>query len=289
MPDPVNVFAKRWKFIVGLTIIATVIAFISAELSPRKYLSTATALPANTAVGDKARIFNNNIEALYSDLGSPDDLDRLEGTASLDTIYIATAHDLNLIRYYNIRPSEKALYKAALQLKHSSDIRRTGYGELEVKAWDGDEYMAAKMANMLLQKLQQLHQHLQSRRTAQVLQKIKDDYAIRQKQYKQVADTIAKLSGTDAEIEQAKKAALFDQLQQYEKLVDQYQLALNSSPEVLLIIENARPAIKADRPRIMLTVLVVLFGSFLFAFLLALFLESRNEREASGYKPQAAS
>ena len=280
MPDPVNVFAKRWKLILGLTLIATIIAFMAAELSPRKYLSTATALPANTVVADKARIFNNNIEALYSDLGTADDLDRLEGTASLDTIYIATAHDLNLVRHYNVRPSEKALYKAASQLKHSSDIHRNGYGELEVKVWDGDEFMAAKLANMLLQKLQQLHQHLQSRRTAQVLQKIKEDYAIKQKQYKEVADTLSSLLGVDAEIEQAKKTALFDQLQLYEKLVGQYQLALSSSPEVLLVIENARPAIRADRPRIMLTTLVVLFGSFFFSFMLALFLESRKQESS---------
>ena len=91
MPDLITVFSKRWKLIAGLTLLSVLIAFVVCLISPKKYLSTATALPANTLIADKARIFNNNIEALYSDFGATDELDKLEGTAALDTIFIAAA------------------------------------------------------------------------------------------------------------------------------------------------------------------------------------------------------
>src|SRR3954466_3234295 len=109
MPDLMNVFAKRWKFILALTLIATVIALVVALLSPKKYLSTATALPANSVVADKAHIFNPNIEALYSDFGTPDELDRLEGTGLLDTIFIATAKELQLAGHYGINDPGEGL------------------------------------------------------------------------------------------------------------------------------------------------------------------------------------
>ncbi|MGZ3939284.1 MAG: Wzz/FepE/Etk N-terminal domain-containing protein, partial [Flavisolibacter sp.] len=96
MPDLLLVFSNRWKLVTAITLCATVLALIIAMLSPKKYLSTATALPVNSVTADKARIFNSNIEALYSDFGTPDELDRLEGTARLDTIFIAASEKFNL-------------------------------------------------------------------------------------------------------------------------------------------------------------------------------------------------
>src|SRR5215217_83122 len=136
MPDLLFVFAKRWKLILVFGLLATAVALIAVLLSPKKYLSTATALPANSVVADKARIFNNNIEALYSDFGTPDELDRLEGTAVLDTIFIAAAKDFDLATHYDLPSPGENLYKAASRLKKNSSISPSAYGELKVKVWD---------------------------------------------------------------------------------------------------------------------------------------------------------
>ena len=48
MPDLFVVFERRWKFILGLTITATVIAVVIAMVLPKQYLSVATALPVNS-------------------------------------------------------------------------------------------------------------------------------------------------------------------------------------------------------------------------------------------------
>src|SRR5678816_2636860 len=100
MPDLINVFARRWRMILLFTVAAALIAFAVSFLSPEKYLSTATALPVNVMVNERSRIFNPNIQVLYSDFGTPDELDKLEGTALLDTIFLAVAKDLSLDQHY---------------------------------------------------------------------------------------------------------------------------------------------------------------------------------------------
>jgi hypothetical protein len=276
MPDLIVVFSRWWKFIIGLAILAAVVALIACLVSPKEYLSTATALPANSMTADKARIFNNNIEALYSDFGTPDELDRIEGTAVLDTIFIAAAQEFKLAEHYNISTSGESGYKAAVKLKKNSKISRSAYGELKVKVWDKDRNTAAALSNALLDKIQALHQHLQNENNTTVLQKVKEDYARKQQQYKTTVDSMQRATGAESDIAQAKKTALFEQLQQYEKLVDQYQLALSTNPPVLLNVERARPSLWADKPRTVEIVLLTFFAALLVSFLISLFLHSRK-------------
>src|SRR4051812_46216389 len=115
MPDLFFVFSKRWKLIIGLTLTATIIALVICLLLPKKYLSTATALPANSAVADKARLFNPNIESLYSDFGSPDELERILGASDMDTLYIEAAKEFNLEKHYGISGNSEGVFKAAQQ------------------------------------------------------------------------------------------------------------------------------------------------------------------------------
>jgi uncharacterized protein involved in exopolysaccharide biosynthesis len=70
--------------------------------------------------------------------------------------------------------------------------------------------------------------------------------------------------------------ALAEQLQQYEKIVGEYQLINSSNSPVLLVVENARPPLWPDKPKILVTVLFTFFSAFVFSYLLALFIESRK-------------
>jgi uncharacterized protein involved in exopolysaccharide biosynthesis len=278
MPDLINVFVKRWKFILGLTLLAAVVGFVATLFSPKQYLSTATALPVSSFVADKARIFNPNIEELYSDFGTSDDLDKLEGTAILDTIFIAASNKLDLATHYGMENSGEGPYKAAMHLKKNSRINRSAYGELKVKVWDKDRNMAAEIANTLMQSIQQLHQHLQNESSVAILKAIRAEQAVKHEEFRRASDTIAKLTGADAEVWQAKKTVLLEQLQQYDKMIDQYQLAISTNPPVLLTVENARPPLWHDKPKTLLTVLLCAFIAFAFAFLMAIFTESRKQK-----------
>ena len=103
MPDLLNIISRWWKWIAGLTLIAAVLTLVILLLQPRYYLSVATALPANSSTFDKARIFNPNVQHLYSTLGTPDELDRFIGTASLEVLYVNLVKKYNLVAHYNIK------------------------------------------------------------------------------------------------------------------------------------------------------------------------------------------
>ncbi|MFL5786911.1 MAG: Wzz/FepE/Etk N-terminal domain-containing protein [Flavisolibacter sp.] len=275
MPDLFFVFTRRWKLIILITIVATLLAFGATIISPKKYLSIATALPANSVLSDKARIFNSNVQSLYSDIGTADELDKIEGTATLDTIYIKTSKDYNLAGHYLIADSGESIYKAAIELKNNSRISRSAYGELKVKVWDKDRNLAAALANSLLQNLQVLHQHLQNQGNSIVLQRIKEDYAAKRKLYQQLNDSVhSQSSAENNDIFKAELDGLMDQIQQDDKLIGQYQLALNTNPQVLLTVENARPSLWPDKPKVLETILLTFFASFLFSYLISLLLES---------------
>jgi len=269
MPDLISIIVKRWKLITAVTLLASFIALVAALVSPKKYLSVATALPANSLIADKGRIFNQNIQELYSDFGTADELDKLEGTGNLDTIFIAASEKFNLDKHYHISPSGESFYSAALKLKANSKIARSSYGELKAKVWDEDKNLAAEIANFLMQEIQNIHQHLQNENNAAVLEKLKQDFTVKQNHYMQLADST---TGTA----NARLNDLSGQLQEEEKMINQYQLAINTNAPVLLIVENARPSFWPDKPKIAATVLFAFFGALIFSFLLTLFIESRK-------------
>jgi tetratricopeptide (TPR) repeat protein len=277
MPDLLIILSRWWKFILGLTAGAVILAFIITLLLPKQYLSTATALPANSLVADKARILNDNIEALYPEIGLPDELDKLEGTAALDTLFIAVANEFKLDEHYHIHTSDESIDKAVLKLRKNSNISRTGYGELRIKVWDIDRNIAAAMANSFLSKLQALHQHLQNENNLVVLQRLKEAYASKEKLFNNYSDSGVK-TGAAQELMAAQKATILEQLKQYQLAMDQYELAIKTNPPVLLSVEKARPAVWSDRPKIFQILVLTAIAAFLFSFLLAVSFESRNKK-----------
>jgi tetratricopeptide (TPR) repeat protein len=277
MPDLLIILSRWWKFILGLTAGAVILAFIITLLLPKQYLSTATALPANSLVADKARILNVNIEALYPEIGLPDELDKLEGTAALDTLFIAVANEFKLDEHYHIHTSDESIDKAVLKLRKNSNISRTGYGELRIKVWDIDRNIAAAMANSFMSKLQALHQHLQNENNLVVLQRLKEAYASKEKLFNNYSDSVVK-TGAAQELMAAQKATILEQLKQYQLAMDQYELAIKTNPPVLLTVEKARPAVWSDRPKIFQILVLTAIAAFLFSFLLAVSFESRNKK-----------
>jgi capsular polysaccharide biosynthesis protein len=303
MPDIISIINLRWRLIFLLTLLATVVALIATLLSPKLYLSTATALPANPVLSDKARIFNPNIEELYPSLGTPDELDKIEGTTKLDTIFIAIANDFQLAAHYGINEND-ALHKAALKLKKNSDISRSAYGELRLRVWDKDKMMAAQLANAYLQKLNEFHQHIQTANSAMVLQKIKEDLAAKQnemdsaeqsmisfktgspvynrddQQYNKndlANDTLIALKRQSNSDIAGNINTLSDQVKEYRTLINQYELSLKTTPAVLVVVENARPALVWDKPNLPRNLAFAFFAALVFSILLAVFIDGRNK------------
>lgn len=254
MPELFDLLMKWWKQMLAVMITALVIAGLIVFLQAPQYLSIATAVPASAYSADRSRIFNENVDGLYSNLGSPEDLDMMLGTARLDTLYLAITDQFNLFDHYKIPADEEApRLKAARKLKKYSSIIKGDFGELRVKVWDTDKKLAPQLANALLDKIQAIHRDLQSAGNVTTLNGLRESRVKLQLQ----ADSLN---------EETKKAALTGRIAQYDKLIGEYQLMVDSKPPVLLVVERASASLKPDRPR----KAEILLGTFVLSFLFAL-------------------
>ncbi|MFN2457003.1 MAG: hypothetical protein ABR502_02270 [Chitinophagaceae bacterium] len=286
MPDLLQVFSKWWRVVIGFTLITTALAVLIIFLQRKQYLSTVTALPSNSLTSDKSRLFNENIQHLYSTLGTTDELDRFEGTARLDTLYEAVAKQLFLEKYYNL----ESVYAVIKKLRKNTKIERSPYGELKIKAWDTNPSMAAGIANALFEHLQSIHQSLQNQNNTILVQKLKSNFDSLSREYSSgtasglsyqtnnnsidSTRSIDKLS--NVQINPVKMQVLKEQLYQQQKLISEYSLAIAANPPSLLVVEKARPSHKADRPKKLQWLSVIFFATLVFGLLLSFLLERRN-------------
>src|SRR5260221_5380861 len=278
MPDIFYLVSKWWKQMLAVVVISLVAAGIVIFLQPHQYLSVTTAMPGNPLSADKAKIFNHNIQELYSNIGLPDDLDMILGTARLDTVYLAVTDQFNLFDHYKISDNGEKRIKAARLLKKYSHVMKSEYGELQVKVWDTDKDLAPQLANAIMTKLESIHNALQNENNNQALQSLQ--LAI--KKIQADIDSINLLHPGIALTQQAeepysiRRKVLLGQLEEYQKLAGEYQLLTNAGSQVLLVVEKARPATRPDKPDWIKTIVATAFLSLIFALLAALVMEKRK-------------
>jgi hypothetical protein len=280
MPDLFYLVPKWWKQILFIVVLSLIVAYALLYLRPVKYLATTTALPASSYASDKAKIFNENIQLLYPAIGTAEDLDLIVGTGQLDTVYIAVAEQFGLAGHHKTQEKgDAAKRKAALLLKSNTRIIKSDYGELKVKVWDSDKTIAPQLANAILQKLGTMHENMRNESNKAILKALENSRANIQLKIDSITIFLA-TPEIMAPVQQPylqRRNALAGQLDQYGKLISEYQLMVDNKPPVLVIVEKAREPDWPDKPK-KLPVLVATFVlSFLFALLVILVIEKRKE------------
>ena len=274
MPDISSLISRWWKQILFLVVISLVIAGVIVFFKPDQYLSVATAVAGNSLSSDKSRIFSQNIEGLYSDLGSPDELDVIVGTAQLDTIYLAVTDAFNLYDHYKIRNSDDgARLKSAKKLKKNSRIIKSDYGELKVKVWDTDRNLAPQLANALMTELEHIHRNIKNSNNKKVLESLQRVLSNNQNKIDSINFSQDKNTGT---LKGSQEALLY-QIEEYEKLSKQYRMIVDSNPPALIIVETARPALQPDKPKRLEILVATAVLSLLFAFFVSLLFDRRKK------------
>nr|MBA2498834.1 hypothetical protein [Chitinophagaceae bacterium] len=254
LPDFFDILKYWWKKILMTVIIATAIIVIILMIKPKEYLGITTALPASEFLTDRGGIFNENIQALYSSLGTPDALDRVVGTSKLDTLYAILVDEFDLINDYKLTHKDNSRYRAINKLQDDTRVIKSDYGELKVKIWHRSPVMAAKLSRAFMQQLQKMHQQVQLVNNKKVMQNI-------ERSYKEKLNELSALENGNNNngnntidsmyapvVKTLRSNALMQQLTEYEKLMGQYNLVINTEAQVLVVVENAPVPVKADRP-----------------------------------------
>lgn len=268
MPDLLDLFKKWWKQIVLVVVLSVLVVGVITFLKPTQYLAIATSVPASSFAADRSKIFNENIQALYSTLGTPDDLDMIVGTAQLDTVYLAVTDRFNLFDHYKVsEQGNAARKKSASLLKKNSRVMKSEYGELKVKVWDTDKNLAPQLANSIMDVLQLIHQDLQSEGNRSAREGLKTAIATTRARI----DSI-RVSGKSTDTVDE----LTRQLAGYEKLFNEYDLLLNTKPPVLVAVEKATSPEWPDRPKKLRILVATAFLALLFSIIAAMVMEGRK-------------
>ncbi len=256
---------KKWRRpIISLVIVATVIASIVAILLPKKYSSTAVVFPVNSMLADKSRLFNSNIQQLYSEYGGSDDLDHLYAIVSSYTVFGFITDSFHLIEHYRINGvPEKARDVAVKRLKKNTDIIKSENGELRIEVWDKDNKMAADIANAMLYKIQSISKDIMWQANIATLN------ALRKDQSQTITDTghIARSSGP----------ALSTERVSFDKEIRELEVSLDAAPPVFVVLEKPVPSFEAGKPRIWMIIVGTFLLSAFFAIIAALIAE-RSKR-----------
>jgi uncharacterized protein involved in exopolysaccharide biosynthesis len=253
-----RVLINQWKFILALLLIAMLAAAAYTWFKKPEYLSVTTALPSSVYANDRSRLFNENIQILYSELGTPDELDVIAASGQLDTVYLAVTDQFNLFDHYQSK-QPNAREKSAEILKGKSKVVKTGSGELKVSVWDTDPNLAPQLANAIMDQLQRIHTDARNAGNEHMIARLRISL-----------DSTLVLDSLNAE----EIKAIQEKIARLQKLMTEYELISEAKTPALVIIEKARPAIRADRPRCM----QILIGTFVLTLLLSFLLAIYRER-----------
>lgn len=245
MPDMLLLIKNWWKQTLLLCVLSLLVTGLIVFNQRPLYLSITTAVPASAFNNDKARLFNENIQQLYASLGNPDELDRVLGTAKLDTVYLAVARKFSLPDHYKTEEkAEAGIKRAASLLKKNASVIKSEYGELKVKVWDTDPALAPQLANAIMQQLQLLQQQLRSAGNLATLNALKK----------------ARAESDSIQTNQSQPM-----IAKYDQLIAEYTMQLQSNPPALIVAEEARIATEPDKPRRLQWMLTAGLLSVLFA------------------------
>lgn len=280
LAEIVPVLLKNKKLIIGFVVISLVITSITLFIVPKYYRSTSVVVAANPALADKARLFNKNIEGLYSNYGSSDDLDRIYGIANLDTTFKTIIREFNLIQYYKLKEDSADLNerKALLYLRDDLILQKTELNQLKIMVLTKDKILSAKIVNRVVSFVHEILQNVWRKSYQSSLKHLQYSITLFEKEYKNLSDSIVNNStnNTIVQLLSNKKYVILDQINEYQKAANEFALAIQNNPPALIEIEKGYPSAKADKPKKLEVLTAAFFISFIFACLLVLFYKRKN-------------
>lgn len=278
MPHTIQVLQKHTRFILLFTLFAMLVAFVTVLLVPKYFRSGARIIAANPQLTDKSRLFNENIQGLYSYFGSGDDLDRIIGVADMDTTYYQLVDQFNLIDYYRLDNDSMPLLrrKAILKLKKDISFQRTEQGQMRVLCWTKDKKLSADIVNAMIAIVQQKLESIWLSNYQQASAQLNASIIHHEQQYASLNDSISKASPTQQILLQKHMETLLEELSRYRKTAASFKLMGETVPPALYILEPAVPSAKAERPDELNTVLISGLAGFLFSILFLLLKDRRS-------------
>jgi hypothetical protein len=264
----ITVLRRQRSTLLLFTLLTAGAAAITVWLMPRSYRSAALVAAANPQLADKARLFNQQIQQLYSYFGSGDDLDRLIAIADMDTLHTVLIREFNLTGYYKSSGTSRALLErdARKKLQRDLHLERTEKGQLSVAVWMKDPVLAAAVVNRLVALVEQTATHIWHNSYTEQYTKLDSALQAAKQRYQQLQDS----SRAAAALSAIELKTISTELEQYQSARDVLAIAATTTAPALYVLEAAVPAAKAERPDAVMIILSAALAGFLAGLLLIL-------------------
>jgi capsular polysaccharide biosynthesis protein len=273
-----EVIRKRWKQSVIIVFIATVSAGAILFIQKPYFRSSAVFTAANPNLGDRSNIYRTEFWEQYFYYGGEVDNDRLMAVAKSEEMCRFMVDSFQLIKHYKINAEgERAAFLADYEYKENVRIHKNEFGHVKVNVWDTDKKLAAAIANAIMARVNEKSVASVNNMKVEILQKLRNDFNAQKDSLLLVEKNLQ--NGTDAFL-LARKTDLISQLNEKEKLIQQFNTSVNNV-SALFVIEEALPAFKKDKPQILSGIIMAAVISFVFSVLLLLFLEWRTARKTN--------
>ncbi len=278
LQSTVRMLQTKWKQILLFVFASLLVAAVSLFFIPKEYRSTSLLVSANPLLADKSHLLNSNIQYLYSVFGNGDDLERINGIATMDTVYKQLVDEFNLVEYYELNGKDKnrSRYKAVKALKEDLQIQKTELSQLKISIFTKSPELSANIVNRLVEITRNKEEAIWRSGYEKMLFNFNRSIDSLQKSYVALYDKSKDSKLQRLEIEVIKMNYLLEQIQTQEKAAGEIKLAIDNNAPSLFVLETAVPAVKSEKPNIPEVLILTALISLVFSAM-ALLVYNREE------------
>jgi hypothetical protein len=279
LQSTVHLIQIKWKQLLLFVMASLLVASITIFLVPKQYSSSSILVSANPSLADKAHILNQNIQNLYSVFGSGDDLERIIGIASMDTVYKQLVDEFNLVSYYQLTGSDTNRVplnqnllrrKAILELKDDINIQKTELAQLKISIWTKNAELSAKIVNRMVEITKLKEEDIWKSGYQKMLLNLNKSIDSLAKLEEVVSKDIKSQKENASQINIITSNSLFEQINAQQKAAGEFKLAIDNNAPAFFVLETAVPAAKSERPNILEVLILTAIVSFVFGVMVLL-------------------
>ncbi len=270
MFELLSILLRKWKLIVGLTILVAIITAAVSLLLPNYYDSTVVFQPVSPATFDRNVVFpEEGSDAKISVFGGSKDSDRVITLGTSRVLYDYLIKKYKLYEHYEIQPDERyATFKLLEKLKKRYKIQKNALGSLEVIVSDVEPQFAADMANDIYTKLDSMNREVILSKKHSVVSILEKQHTDLSKQTTLLRDSIQNIITRNPD--DTIRAGFLNKLltestesfANISKNLEQNKAILKLDQSTFHLFEKASPADRKARPQRSLIVI----GAALFTF-----------------------
>ncbi len=279
LQQTISLLQSKWKQMLLFVMASLLVAAICLFLVPKQYYSSSLLVSANPSLSDKSHMLNPNIQGLYSIFGSGDDLERIYGIASTDTVFKLLVDEFKLVEYYKLKGVDlnRKRRKAVLDLRDDLSIQKTELSQLKISVFTKDPVLSAKIVNRMVAITKEKLEGIWRSGNEKLLFNFNRSIDSLSKAYQLSVNKIQLENNRLSQLELAKANSLLEQIQTQEKVLGEIKLAVENTAPAFFVLEPAVPAAKSEKPNIPEVLILTALISAIFSAL-ALLIYNREDK-----------